>query len=62
VKKHKLQLNRTTVQQMTTSQLGGARGGIQVMTPRCPTATCPSLNCHSLFDSCYNTDCCLEVP
>jgi len=59
MKKHKLQLNRTTVQQLTAPQLGEARGGFQMITPNCLTSPCPSDRCHSLFDSCYNSDCCI---
>jgi len=62
MKKHKLRLNRTTVQQLTAPQLGEAHGGVQNLTPKCFTAACPTRVCHSVFDSCYNTDCCLEVP
>lgn len=66
MKKHKLQLTRTTVQQLSAAQYDAVRGGIYTdprtqgcaskfcLTPQCPTP--------SKFDSCFNTDCCLEVP
>jgi hypothetical protein len=59
MKKHKLQLNRTTVQQLTQAQATDVRGGIRV-----PPSTGCTLNhyCHSILDSCKDSDCCLEVP
>jgi len=62
MKKHKLQLNRTTVQTLSASDAGDVRGG-QYFTGTCRSCGCVSRYCQpSLFDSCYNTDCCLEVP
>ncbi len=62
--KKPLALRRETVRQLSEPQLSTVQGAIN---PR-PTgavcsAACPTLNQpHSCFDSCYNTQCCLEVP
>jgi hypothetical protein len=65
-KKKHLSLNRETLRQLTQSELSEVAGGFIVLTSGCPTVGCPTVGCptqrHSCFDSCYNTDCCLEVP
>lgn len=66
--KKPLALRRETIRQLSEPQLANAHAAIQIGTVRCPTGACPTLGCptlnqpHSCFDSCYNTDCCLEVP
>ena len=65
--KKTLALRRETVRQLTAPQLATVHAAFQVGTGNCVTTACPTLlNCptrqHSCFDSCYNTDCCLEVP
>jgi hypothetical protein len=65
-KKKLLSLNREIVRQLTAHELSDIRAGIIVRTGTCPTALCPTVGCptwrHSCFDSCYDSDCCLEVP
>jgi hypothetical protein len=60
----KLQLSRTTVRLLATSDLAGANGGLRdTNTCQCPIFTQVSCSCkHSVCDSCYNTDCCLIEP
>lgn len=62
--KKPLTLNRETLRQLTSPELAGIQGGIGVRTAmRCPTVTCPvATQAHSCFDSCYDSQCCLEVP
>jgi hypothetical protein len=65
-KKRLLSLRRETIRQLTEIEQAWIQGGIQIQTTNCPTTTCPTLGCptyrHSCFDSCNNTDCCLEQP
>ena len=65
-KKKLLSLNRETIRQLTEPELSEIHAGFVVLTGNCPTRACPTFGCptqrHSCFDSCYNTDCCLEVP
>jgi hypothetical protein len=60
MKKNKLHLGRTTLQLLSPSATAEVRGGLR------NTNTCrfclPPTKQHSCFDSCYDTDCCLEVP
>ena len=58
--KRPLSLNTETIRQLTSPELSGIHGGI-LFTTSFPTVGCPTQR-HSCFDSCYNTDCCLEVP
>jgi hypothetical protein len=62
--KKPLALRRETVRQLSQPQLANVAGAINVASIRvCPSGTCPTLNQpHSCFDSCYDTQCCLEVP
>jgi hypothetical protein len=60
-KKKLLSLTRETVRWLTPVELSEINGGIIVLTRGCPTIGCPTQR-HSCFDSCYDTDCCLEVP
>jgi hypothetical protein len=61
-KKKSLSLNRETIRQLTASDLDKVVGGvINRPTVGCPTAGCPTQR-HSCFNSCYDSDCCLEVP
>jgi len=65
-KKKLLSLNRETLRQLTSPQLADVHAAIVVNTVGCPSYRCPTAVCvthaHSCFDSCFNTDCCLEVP
>jgi len=62
-KKRLLSLNRETLRQLAAPELSGIHAAIVVPTYRCPTVTCTvATQRHSCFDSCYNTDCCLEQP
>lgn len=66
IKKQKLELSKTTIRQLSPSELPGAQGAIQVPTGTCPTRTCFTCDIshcqHSVCDSCYHTDCCLMIP
>lgn len=61
--KKPLSLKRETIRQLTAPDLSEVHAAFQLLTVRCVTAGCtiPTQR-HSCFDSCYNTDCCLEVP
>jgi hypothetical protein len=65
-KKKPLSLNRETIRQLTTPELGEVVGGVKNVTYGCPSVGCPTWGCptqqHSCFNSCYDSDCCLEVP
>lgn len=52
MKKHKLRLDRTTVQELCATRTAEVRGGMDPGTGRCWTQTC--FTC--------NTNCCLIVP
>src|SRR5215470_4269953 len=57
----KLQLSRTTLRMLSSSNLSEAHGGLVGQAFRVFTEI--SCSCkHSVCDSCYNTDCCLIVP
>ena len=57
--KKSLPLVRETIRQLGEPALSDAKGGmINVPTTGCLPATVR----HSCFDSCYKSDCCLEVP
>jgi hypothetical protein len=60
-KKKTLSLNRETLRQLSSPELSAVHAAIVVQTARCPTFGCPTWR-HSCFDSCYDSDCCLEVP
>jgi hypothetical protein len=64
--KKPLSLNRETIRQLTRPDLSVIHAGIQLQTARCPTRLCATVICatqaHSCFDSCADTECCLEVP
>ena len=58
MKKTKLSFSRQTVRQLLSKEpLANVQGGA-VNTRSCRFTGC----CASLFDSCYNTQCCLEKP
>jgi hypothetical protein len=58
----KLTLKRETIRLLTRQELTQIGGGIIVIrTYGCPTVGCPTQR-HSCFNSCYDSDCCLEVP
>ena len=63
-KKRPLSLSRETLRQLTSPELSAIHGGIVIRTHNCPTAIgcVPATQQHSCFDSCYHSDCCLEVP
>jgi hypothetical protein len=69
-KRKLLTVTRETIRQLTSPVLVQAQGGIMLPTGGCPTNACPTLTCrapcatyqHSCFDSCYDTQCCLEIP
>jgi len=60
MKKTKLKLSRQTVRVLSGTSLAEVQGGYRDK----PTATCAScvntICCVSFFESCGNTDCCLE--
>jgi hypothetical protein len=58
--KRPLSLGRETIRQLASSTLSEVNGGIVIVTGRCPRPA-PTQQ-HSCFDSCYNTECCLEIP
>lgn len=58
-KKKPLALKRETLRQLGAPELAEAHGGINV---KSVFVCVPATQQHSCFDSCYNTDCCLEVP
>jgi hypothetical protein len=61
--KKPLSLNRETIRQLNAPDLSEVHAGIQVPTGRCPSVGCTiATQRHSCFDSCYNSDCCLEIP
>jgi hypothetical protein len=56
IHKRKLQLSKTTLRQLSGTDLRRAAGALGGLTP----LTCWWPNrCHSLFDSCGDSDCCL---
>jgi hypothetical protein len=59
--KKPLSLNREIIRQLTTPDLSSVAGAINVRTYNCPTIGCPTQR-NSCFNSCYDSDCCLEVP
>lgn len=60
--KKPLSLKREVIRQLTPPDLASANGAIVVRTYNCPTvAACPTQR-NSCFNSCYDSDCCLEVP
>lgn len=64
--KKKLSLSRETLRSLARTDLAAANGGMQDLPTRgsCVVTcgvSCDTI-CHSLFDSCYHTDCCLMVP
>lgn len=63
MKKTKLQLNRTTIQRLSSDQAADIHGGATNTSSPCLTSACsnrcPTVFCHSIVDSCFNTDCCL---
>lgn len=65
-KKKSLSLSRETLRQLTPLELSEPRAGFVNRTYTCPTYNCPTVGCptyrNSCFNSCYDTDCCLEVP
>jgi hypothetical protein len=65
--KKSLSLNRETIRQLTRPDLSAIHVGIEILTARCPSWGCPTFitcatHAHSCFNSCVDTDCCLEVP
>jgi hypothetical protein len=65
IQPRKLQLSRTTLRLLSSSNLSEAHGGlVDTNTCRgCPVFTAFTCSCkHSVCDSCYNTDCCLMEP
>ena len=61
--KKPLTLNRETIRQLNAPDLTEVHAAIEVLTARCPTVGCTiATRRHSCFDSCYDTQCCLEVP
>jgi hypothetical protein len=67
-KKKSLSLNRETIRRLTDSELSDVHGGFEIPTRvGCPSRRgCPSYTCStyyaSCFDSCWDSDCCLQVP
>lgn len=60
----KLALNATTVRTLQTQELTDAHGAlVDTRTCRfCPAPTATASCKNSVCNSCYNSDCCLEIP
>jgi len=58
MRKTKLKLSRQTVRLLSNEPLAAVAGGIHER----PTKSCATNCCVSIFNSCRNSDCCLEVP
>lgn len=59
MKKTKLKLSRQTIRTLSDAPLAKVAGGYQEK----PTYSCNiTFCCRSVFNSCYDTDCCLMVP
>lgn len=65
-KKKLLSLKRETIRQLASPELTDVHAALENITSRCPSVRCPTFGCptqrHSCFDSCFDTDCCLEIP
>jgi len=64
--KKKLALSRETLRSLSSTELAAANGGLQNLPTRASCygtcgVSCDTV-CHSLFDSCKDSDCCLMVP
>ncbi|HEY6174646.1 MAG TPA: hypothetical protein VIX73_09395 [Kofleriaceae bacterium] len=63
--KKKLALSRETLRSLSRDDLAAANGALRDLPTRASCYTCYvtcDTVCHSIFDSCKNTDCCLEIP
>ena len=60
-KKKSMSLPRETIRQLTPPDLAEAQGGMIDLTYPRVTVGCPTQR-NSCFNSCYNSDCCLEIP
>lgn len=61
-KKKSLSLQRETLRQLTAPELTNAHAAINVGSGFTSLIGCPATQRHSCFDSCYQSDCCLEIP